>query len=76
MPEVGRQRQHGLIEVDALALPEQQALDGEGVAQLVQARSLGGTAVNPSQLVAQFDEDAMHLTLTQGRRPTGGRGSR
>src|ERR1700730_251357 len=33
--EVGGQREHGLIEVDALAVPEQHALDDEAVPKLV-----------------------------------------
>jgi hypothetical protein len=61
MPDVGRQRQHRLVHVDALLLPQQDAPDHEGVPQIVDARRMMRTAVGPAQVAAQCGEDALHL---------------
>ena len=50
---VGRQRQHHLIDIGALGMPEHHAPDGKGVTQVVQARRLVCTAIDPAQAVAQ-----------------------
>jgi hypothetical protein len=36
------------------------------VAQVVDARVAMGTAIHPAQLIPQFVEDPMNLTITQG----------
>src|SRR5664279_3727871 len=45
----------------ALAIPAQQALDGEGVAQIVQPGV--GSLILPAQLVAQRPEGSAHLPI-------------
>src|SRR6185312_17437587 len=45
VPYVGRERQHCLIDVDALALPGQDPPHDEGVACVMNARGVMGTAV-------------------------------
>jgi hypothetical protein len=63
--EVGGQRQHHLVDVDALAVPQHYATHREGVPQIVDTRPVVSAAVDPTQLVTQLDENAMYLTLAQ-----------
>src|SRR5512137_2476082 len=65
MPDVGRQRQHRLIDIDVLCLPLHDAPDDEGMPQVVDARRMVSTPIGPPQLPAQLGEDAMHLTVAQ-----------
>ena len=68
MPDVGRQRQHRLIDVHPLRLPLHDAAHDEGVAQIMDAGGVVSSTVAPAQLLAQLGEDAMYLAIAQ--RPT------
>ena len=48
VPDVGRQRQHRLIDVHALRLPQHDAAHDEGVAQVMDARRVVSAAVDAS----------------------------
>jgi hypothetical protein len=65
MADVGGQRQHGLIDVHTLRVPEHHATNDERVPQVVDARASVSAAVDPAQLVAQAAEDPIHLAQTQ-----------
>jgi len=65
VPDVGGQRQHRLIDVDALRLPLCDAAYDEGVPQVMDAWRMMIAAVAPAQLLAQTDEDAMHLAVAK-----------
>src|SRR5690606_40454535 len=49
------------VHVGALLLPQQDAPDHEGVPQVMDARRMVRTAVDPPQFAAQRGEDALHL---------------
>ena len=51
MTDVGRQRQHRLIDVDAGLMPQHDAAHGEGVPQVMDARSDVSSSVEPAELV-------------------------
>jgi hypothetical protein len=60
-----RWRQHRLIDVHVLRLPQEDTPYHEGVAQVVNARSVMRPAIAPAQLLAQRREDPMDLALVQ-----------
>ena len=66
---VGGQRQHRLIDVYPLVVPEHHPTNHHRVPQVVDARTFVSAAVDPAQLIAQTDEDPMHLAEAQGTPP-------
>jgi hypothetical protein len=65
VPHVSGQRQHLLIDIHALNMPEHHATNDEGVPQIVDAWSIVSTAIDPSQLITQSDEDLTDLVQAQ-----------
>lgn len=64
MPQIDRQGEDFGVEfLLALAIPTQQALDGEGVAQIVQAGA--GLLMVPAQLMTQGGESLARLAVGQ-----------
>ena len=63
--EVGRQRQHLLVDIGIVGVPAEQPPDGEGVAQVVQTGRLVSTSIDPAEAVAQADKDAVHLSFSK-----------
>src|ERR1700674_407275 len=70
MAHVGGQRQHCLIDLHTLRVPEHHATNDEGVAKVMDTRASVSAAIDPAQLVAQADKDPMHLAQTQAMSQT------
>lgn len=64
--QVSRQRQHRLINIGSLRVPQHHAANSEAVAQVVDARPIVAATVHPIQRSSQFDEDPVDLAPTQG----------
>jgi len=56
----GQQRQTGL-DVNSLAVPSDEPMDGETVAQVMQARLPAGWRAPDSRILPQADEDLLEL---------------
>ena len=52
VPDVGRQRQHRLIDINALCVPLHDAMYDEGVSQIVDTRCVVSSSVAPAQMFA------------------------
>ena len=65
MPQVGGQRQHCLIDIDAQLMPAHQRANGKGVAQIMNANSDMCATICPAQFGDQLDEHAMNLAISQ-----------
>lgn len=62
---VGGQRQHPLMEVHALFVPQDQAPHGKAVAKIVDPRLPMPTTIDPTQLPSQQLKHPMSLPVTQ-----------
>ena len=66
MAQVGRQRQHPLVDIHALLVPQHQPANGEAVAQIVHPRLTVTTPIDPPELPAQLLEDPVDLSVAHG----------
>src|SRR6266536_4312865 len=66
MAEVGRERRQEPLNIDAAAIPVTHCLDGEGVAQVVEARPASACAANRAK-PDQPQENAMEILVDHAR---------
>jgi len=65
MPHISGQSQHLLIDIYFLSMPEQHAANNKGEPQIMDARAIMRSAIDPSQLISYADKHAMNLARVQ-----------
>src|SRR5439155_3310263 len=65
VPEVGRQRRHRYMNIDAVSMPSEETATDEGVSQIVKARQPAARPWHPAQLATQVAKGPECLLISE-----------